>query len=679
MKNPIIDSLSSPDFKSLAKEYPDTIGCFFNPTTNKYDFGYGPEADCRLVEALALKTFGIRLKLDPNYLCPRLLNRYLYVQWIRGLINETREMNEILALYYSSDDKVVDIYKESDTCPPTILDIGVGSSCIYPLLISSIEESWKIIGTDINEMSLELAYKQLELNPRLKGNIRLVDSVSKAEYPLCGKFGRENSNFRDNHGKEEFFPQSFRTLEGQDEILDFDASICNPPFYSSLEDLERSKNLKKIKPSPSSHSFQAKIHELVTEGGEFEFVKRIMFESCARKPKLRRFPWYTSMVGYKSTLTRLVTLIKERSIPISNYAISEIIIPSQKDSKYFTRRWLIGWTFSNIHLSHQLSHCTSSQLKHFNPSMTELVIPFKLKTVNKEETFISLSKADDILRNVIRTSLDFKNNESTCKCFFDYKPLKNDNKAGFTHIIVVDKDIWSRSYRRGMKQGSTTTTVSPSSSYPAAKSTESVLLPVVTPEKTNNRSINNRNDFISTKPKPPSPISTKVSEPILKKRKCDSSVNESRGGCNIDEKGAYPYKAASEPKDIDINSSIASTNSTKKINDDDSKILLLDTSSKMTSCGSQNAKLSCFYISISVVDSNSSSNSLKENNTFTSSSKGVKKMRHASFNNCNRKTNAVSQNNVSSEFLIKILWRYGPDSKLYESLCGLLKRKLAEV
>jgi hypothetical protein len=53
-----------------------------------------------------------------------------------------------------------------------VLDIGVGASCIYPIL-GVKEYGWKFVGSDVNEQSLKVADAIAKFNPGLYKNITL--------------------------------------------------------------------------------------------------------------------------------------------------------------------------------------------------------------------------------------------------------------------------------------------------------------------------------------------------------------------------------------------------------------------------------------------------------------------------------------------------------------------------
>lgn len=72
---------------------------------------------------------------------------------------------------------------------------------------------------------------------------------------------------------------------------------------------------------------------MITKGGEYVFIKRMVVESLALQTKIR---WYTSMIGLKRTIQPLIRLLNDHGI--TNY-----IVTSFTQGK--TVRWGIAWSF----------------------------------------------------------------------------------------------------------------------------------------------------------------------------------------------------------------------------------------------------------------------------------------------------------------------------------------------
>ena len=77
--------------------------------------------------------------------------------------------------------------------------------------------------------------------------------------------------------------------------------MCNPPFFESMD--EAAAN-----PRTACGGTEA---EMVYPGGEEAFVGRMIEDSCALKGRVH---WYTSMVGKKGSLKKLLALLRKRRV-----------------------------------------------------------------------------------------------------------------------------------------------------------------------------------------------------------------------------------------------------------------------------------------------------------------------------------------------------------------------------
>ena len=164
------------------------------------------------------------------------------------------------------------------------LDIGVGASCIYPI-IGNREYGWSFVGSDIDKIAIDSANKIIESNLLIKGNIELR---------------------LQNNSKDIFFG-IIKTGEF------FDLSICNPPFHSSSAEaksstLRKQSNLKGKKITKSSLNFGGINTELWCDGGEEKFVKEMIRQS---KKFSNSCMWFSSIVSKQSNLKNVYSLLKK--------------------------------------------------------------------------------------------------------------------------------------------------------------------------------------------------------------------------------------------------------------------------------------------------------------------------------------------------------------------------------
>ncbi|KAI9260806.1 hypothetical protein BY458DRAFT_439889 [Sporodiniella umbellata] len=266
-----------PDFKQLADMF-SSFKAFVKEGSNKrcyIDFK-NPLAVKELCICLMKKDFNIELDFPLDTLCPTVPNRLNYILWLNDLMNETVPARTQIKG----------------------IDIGVGASCIYPLLGCANYSHWSFLGTDINLRSLEYADKNIKKN-KLESRIRLIH----------------------NKNAERIF------LLDQKE---YDFCICNPPFYDSQEALEEAAFNKELEPYAICTGSS---NEMITNGGEYGFVSRMIYESIKLKTSVR---WYTSMLGIKDSIHPLVRLLRKESV--TNYLVTDL-------KQGNTTRWVIAWSF----------------------------------------------------------------------------------------------------------------------------------------------------------------------------------------------------------------------------------------------------------------------------------------------------------------------------------------------
>ncbi|WP_411768182.1 23S rRNA (adenine(1618)-N(6))-methyltransferase RlmF [Winogradskyella sp. A3E31] len=246
------------NFDDLIKSSPE-LAPFVAP--NKYgdlsvDF-FNPEAVKALNKALLVHHYGIEFwDIPKHYLCPPIPGRADYIHNIADLLKR--------------DEK--DIPKGHQIKG---LDIGVGASCIYPI-IGNHEYGWSFIGSDTDETAIISAKAIEQNNSKLKSNVEIRRQESSNAF--------------------------FKGILKPDENIDF--SMCNPPFHSSLEEaqkasLKKLKNLKGKKPDKAILNFGGQHNELWTKGGEVRFVKDMIYES---KHFGKQCLWFTCLISKETSL-----------------------------------------------------------------------------------------------------------------------------------------------------------------------------------------------------------------------------------------------------------------------------------------------------------------------------------------------------------------------------------------
>ncbi len=188
-----------------------------------------------------------------------------------------------------------------------VLDIGIGASCIYPIL-GNAEYGWDFTGTDVDNKSLECADQIIRKN-------NLTEAIGL-------RYQTDSS-------------QIFKGILSSGDK--FSATICNPPFYRSQEEAMQA-NARKLRGLGTNNvsntrNFSGKQQELWYKGGEKAFVHTYLYESSMFKT---RCFWYSTLVSKKENLQSMYDSLEKLKA-------SEIkTIPMQQGNKV-TR--IVVWTF----------------------------------------------------------------------------------------------------------------------------------------------------------------------------------------------------------------------------------------------------------------------------------------------------------------------------------------------
>ncbi|RLD26318.1 MAG: 23S rRNA (adenine(1618)-N(6))-methyltransferase RlmF, partial [Bacteroidetes bacterium] len=245
-----------------------------------------------LNKALLNHYYGIKSWDFPDEnLCPPIPGRADYIHHIADLLGE----NNFGTIPFG--DKI------------TCLDVGLGASCIYPI-IGVTEYDWKFIGSDIEPKSIASAQNIVNSNSSLKDKIecRLQKNPKDVFHGIIGK---------------------------EDKI---DLTICNPPFHSSIEDAQKGtrrkiKNLSGKKVKTPELNFAGISNELICDGGEYQFIQNMIRES---KKISKNCYWFSTLVSKQSNLKGIYKLLEKieadqiKTIPMGT---------ANKSSR------IVAWTF----------------------------------------------------------------------------------------------------------------------------------------------------------------------------------------------------------------------------------------------------------------------------------------------------------------------------------------------
>ena len=294
------------DFEKLTEALPRLGQFLIKNRSNEPTIDFSnPEAVKVFNHAILIRLYGIRSwDIPSGFLCPPIPGRADYIHHLADLLASSFK-NAI------PRGRAVQV-----------LDVGVGSSTIYPI-IGVGEYEWSFLGSEIDPIAFESAKSIVDSNPSLAGHIEL----------------RMQRNAK----------RIFKDLLGPDEV--FDATICNPPFHASLEEsqegsrrkwrnLGRDENAARTPKSKQSSressphlNFGGQGSELWTEGGEIAFVRAMIQESTEISQKVL---WFTTLVSKESNLPAIYGALKTaRALETKTFEMAQ----GQKKSR------IIAWSF----------------------------------------------------------------------------------------------------------------------------------------------------------------------------------------------------------------------------------------------------------------------------------------------------------------------------------------------
>lgn len=195
-----------------------------------------------------------------------------------------------------------------------VLDVGVGASCIYPLL-GHTEYGWRFVGSEVDTTSLQVAQAIVQSN-------RLDKAIILRQQPRRGSV--------------------FEGVVGEDDR--FDLTLCNPPFHASARDaagvqqrklrqLGKATGAATARTAAPPPNFGGHAHELWCPGGEAEFLRRMVRESATVAHQVL---WFTSLVARAEHLSGLRRQLRQAgAVDVREVAMAQ----GSKQSRF------VAWTF----------------------------------------------------------------------------------------------------------------------------------------------------------------------------------------------------------------------------------------------------------------------------------------------------------------------------------------------
>lgn len=245
------------DFNALCAALPALSGKVRPNGYGKQSIDFAdPEAVILLNQALLKHYYQLDWQLAPGFLCPPIPGRADYIHHLADLLMQDcggRKPGQL-----------------------DVLDIGCGANCIYPV-IGHAEYGWRFTGTDISAEAIKSANKIVAANAGLQRAIRLRRQDDAAR--IFAGVVHKNERFH--------------------------VTLCNPPFHASAEEAAEGSQ-RKVRnlglKNDAKLNFSGQQHELWCEGGERQFISRMITES---ETFSQQIVWFTTLVSRKENLPAL--------------------------------------------------------------------------------------------------------------------------------------------------------------------------------------------------------------------------------------------------------------------------------------------------------------------------------------------------------------------------------------
>lgn len=261
---------SNYDFAKLCQATPQLSGFV---SENKYgnqsiDFS-DPNAVKTLNRALLKHHYCIDFwDIPDGYLCPPIPGRVDYIHYLNDLL------------------KLTNSGKTPKGNKVSVLDIGTGASCIYPLL-GQRSYDWSYVASDIDPISIDVANQIIKSNKGLSSKIK------------C----------RLQHNAQQFFNGIIKADEY------FDLTMSNPPFHESLAQatkgsMRKWNNLGKGD-KQTKLNFGGQKAELWCKGGELTFIRNMIKESQDYRHQVL---WFSSLVSKGDNIAPLKKFLKQLNV-----------------------------------------------------------------------------------------------------------------------------------------------------------------------------------------------------------------------------------------------------------------------------------------------------------------------------------------------------------------------------
>jgi 23S rRNA (adenine1618-N6)-methyltransferase len=311
---------ANPDFAALAATHPRLLPYLVETKDGRRTIDFASwDATVELNRALLDTFYGVKhWDVPRGHLCPPAANRANYVHWIEDLLELSRPASA----------------SASAAGPAVVgLDVGVGASCVYPLIGASLN-GWRFVGIDVTDVAVASARANAAGNPAIRHLIEIRDArtfrdsgTSEAEAANDTTQTQTQTQTRTNDSRA---AAGSLLLPAILEHETFAFCVCNPPFFDS----DRAAGARRRK-NPGS-DFGGSDAETSFPGGERAFTARLFQDSLALRGRVH---WFTTMCGKKETVKHLRRALASRDARVA--AVRTTVFRQGK-----TARWGVAWSFA---------------------------------------------------------------------------------------------------------------------------------------------------------------------------------------------------------------------------------------------------------------------------------------------------------------------------------------------
>ncbi|KOB77084.1 putative methyltransferase 10 domain containing [Operophtera brumata] len=193
-----------PNFENMSKLFTEFSAIAKMDAKGKVTIDFKDPRSIRVLTKCLLKSdFNLDVDIPEDRLVPTLPLRLNYILWIEDLMAAIGRDTDVRGI-----------------------DIGTGACAIYPLL-AAVKQKWFMIGTEMDAVSLQKAQQNVKRN-----NLQEFVEIKSNEGTML-----------------------IENLFTVDVSLKFDFCMCNPPFYSNLQELCESRSPASVFTTMIGHKY----------------------------------------------------------------------------------------------------------------------------------------------------------------------------------------------------------------------------------------------------------------------------------------------------------------------------------------------------------------------------------------------------------------------------------------